>query len=118
VEHLGDVRVVHQGQRLPLGLEAGDDLGAVPAGLDDLEGDAAADRMLLLGQVDRAHAPLADLLEELVWADAAAGAFRARLRRDGPGGVGAGSVAAGELGWKRICGHDWPLNGGNDRAVP
>ena len=31
VEHLGDVRVVHQGQGLPLGLEAGDDLPGVHA---------------------------------------------------------------------------------------
>ena len=30
VEHLGDVRMVHQRQRLPLGLEAGDDLPACP----------------------------------------------------------------------------------------
>ena len=30
VEHLGDVGVVHQGQGLPLGLEAGDDLRACP----------------------------------------------------------------------------------------
>ena len=30
VEHLGDVRVVHQGQRLPLGLEAGEHLPASP----------------------------------------------------------------------------------------
>ena len=30
VEHLGDVRMIHQRQRLPLGLEAGDDLLACP----------------------------------------------------------------------------------------
>ena len=30
VEHLGDVRVVHQRQGLPLGLEPGDDLPASP----------------------------------------------------------------------------------------
>ena len=39
VEHPGDVRVVHHGQGLPLGLEAGDDLAGVHARLDDLEGD-------------------------------------------------------------------------------
>ena len=42
VEHLGDVRVVHQGQRLPLGLEAGDHLPRVHARLDDLQRDHAA----------------------------------------------------------------------------
>ena len=39
---LRDVRVVHQRQRLPLGLEAGDDLPRVHAQLDDLERDAGA----------------------------------------------------------------------------
>ena len=37
IEHLGDVRMVHHGQRLPLGLEAGDDLRGVHSRLDDLE---------------------------------------------------------------------------------
>ena len=69
VEHLGDVRVVHHRQGLPLGLEAGDDLRAVHARLDDLEGDLAADRLLLLGHVDDAHAAFADLLQQLVGAD-------------------------------------------------
>ncbi len=45
VEHLGDVRVVHQRQGLPLGLEAGDDLARVHARLDDLERDLAPDRL-------------------------------------------------------------------------
>ena len=31
VEHAGDVRVVHQRQGLPLGLEPGDDLAACPS---------------------------------------------------------------------------------------
>ena len=46
VEHLGDVRVVHQGQGLPLGLEPGDHLPGVHARLDDLQRDLAADRLL------------------------------------------------------------------------
>ena len=46
VEHLGDVRMVHHRQRLPLGLEAGDDLPRVHARLDDLQRDPAADRLL------------------------------------------------------------------------
>ena len=33
VEHAGDVGVVHQGQGLPLGLEAGDDLAVSMPGL-------------------------------------------------------------------------------------
>ena len=63
VEDLGDVGVVHQGQRLPLRLEAGEDLARVHAGLDDLDGDQALDRLGLLGQPDGAHAALADLLQ-------------------------------------------------------
>ncbi len=72
IEHLGDVGMVHEGQGLALGLEAGDDLAGVHAGLDDLECDLAADRFLLLGHVDGAHAPFADLLEQLVRPDPAA----------------------------------------------
>ena len=75
VEHAGDVGMVHHRQRLPLGLEAGDHLPAVHAGLDDLERHAAADRLLLLGHVDDAHAPFADLLQQLVGADLRAGGF-------------------------------------------
>ena len=78
VEDLGDVRVVHQGQRLPLGLEAGDHLLGVHAQLDDLQRHLAADRLLLLGHVDDAQAALADLLQQLVGAD-----HRARFFRDG-----------------------------------
>ena len=62
VEHPGDVGVVHQGQGLPLGLEAGDDLPRVHAGLDELQRDQALDRLGLLGHPDGAHAALADLL--------------------------------------------------------
>ena len=45
----------------------------IHAGLDDFERDAAADRRLLLGHVHHAHAPFADLLQELVGADQRAG---------------------------------------------
>ena len=75
VENPGDVDVVHDGERLPLGLEAGNDLAAVHAGLDDLEGDFALDRLGLLGHEDRAHAAFADLLEQFVRADLRAGGF-------------------------------------------
>ena len=67
--------MVHQGQGLPLGLEAGDHLAGVHSRLDDLHGDLAADRLPLLGHVDHGHAPFADLLQELVTADGLAGSF-------------------------------------------
>ena len=47
-------------------------------GLMILRRDLAADRLLLLGHVDDAHAAFADLLEQLVRADDRAGALRDR----------------------------------------
>ena len=78
VQHLGDVRMVHQRQRLPLGLEPGDDALGVHAQLDDLERDAAADRFLLLGHINHAAAAFADLLEQFVAANPVAGFFGQR----------------------------------------
>ena len=71
--------MVHQGQRLPLGLEAGDDLAGVHARLDDLQGDRPLHRLALLGHVDGAHAAFADLLQQLVRADGGAEALTRRL---------------------------------------
>ncbi len=65
--------MVHHRQRLPLGLEAGDDLLGVHAVLDDLQRDLPLDRLGLLGQVDDAHAALAELAYDRVGADAGAG---------------------------------------------
>ena len=96
VEHLGDVRVVHQRQGLPLGLEAGDHLAGVHARLDDLQGHLAADRLLLLGHVDHAHAPFADLLQQLVAADDRAGAF-------GEGGMVEGGGDAERRALRESC---------------
>ena len=73
VEHLGNVGVVHHRQCLPLGLEAGDHLPGVHAQLDDLQRHPPADGLLLLGQIDDGEAALADLLQDLVVADALAG---------------------------------------------
>ena len=87
VEHPRDVGMVHHGQRLALGLEAGDDLPGVHAEPDDLEGDAPADRLLLLGHVDHTAAALADLLEQLVAADPGLDSGLRRRECAGPGGV-------------------------------
>jgi hypothetical protein len=75
--------MVHQGQGLALGLEASQHRLGFQAGFDDLEGDLAADRLGLLGQVDDAHAAFADLLQELVGADQGAGALARPSRGDG-----------------------------------
>ena len=76
IEHLGNIRMVHHRQGLPLGLEPGDHLLGVHARLDDLQRDAAADRLGLLGDIDDAHSPFADLLQQLVAADEGAGDVR------------------------------------------
>ena len=75
IQHPGDIRMVHHRQGLPLGLEPGDHLLGVHARLDDLERHAAADRLGLLGDIDDAHAPFADLLQQLVAADRTAHAL-------------------------------------------
>jgi hypothetical protein len=79
--------MIHQRQRLPLGLEAGDHLPRVHSGLDELERDQPLDRLLLLGHPDRAHAPFADVLQQLVRADLCAGFFRNRLVGGGRGNL-------------------------------
>ena len=68
--------MIHHRQRLAFGLEAGQHLAAVHAGLDDLQGHLAADRLFLLGHKDDPHAPFADLLAKLVGADDVADLFR------------------------------------------
>ena len=91
--------MIHQRQRLALGLEPGDDLFRVHAQLDDLEGHPAADRLLLFGHIDHSAAAFANLLEEFVTPDTVAGLFggrageaHGRARDLGPyrGALGAG----------------------------
>ena len=61
--------MVHNGERLPLGLEAGDDLLGVHPQLDDLQRHPAADGSLLVGQVDLAKSTFADAFDEFVAID-------------------------------------------------
>lgn len=77
IEDLGDVRVVHHRESLTLGLEAGHHLTGVHSGLENFNGDAAADRRGLLGHEDGAEAAFADALEDLIQpAGAEGGAFQ------------------------------------------
>ena len=71
--------MVHQGQRLALGFEAGDHITGVHPRLDDLEGNFPANRLLLLGDENKAKAPGADLLHEHVRSDRRAGTFARRF---------------------------------------
>ena len=62
--------MIHERQRLPLGLESSDDQARIHARLEDFQRHLAPDRLSLLGHVDDAEAPFADLFEQPVWADA------------------------------------------------
>jgi len=75
IEHAGDVRVIHQSQRLPFRLEAGDDLLGIHAELHDLQRHLAADGLDLLGHVHGAETAFSDKLQELVRADALSDEF-------------------------------------------
>jgi hypothetical protein len=66
VEDPGDRRVIHQCQRLTLGVEPRQDLGGVHSGLYDLDGDLAADRARLFGEPDLTHSAFAETLEQLI----------------------------------------------------
>jgi hypothetical protein len=67
--------MIHQRKGLAFGFESGDDAFGVHAELDDFECHAAADGFVLFGHVNHAAAALAELLKELVAADARAGFF-------------------------------------------
>ncbi|MDR3701194.1 MAG: hypothetical protein P4L56_16220 [Candidatus Sulfopaludibacter sp.] len=60
IEDPGDIRVVHDRQRLALVDEAGEHLARVHSQFDDFERYEAANRFKLFGQVDGAHTPLAE----------------------------------------------------------
>jgi hypothetical protein len=69
VEHLRDIWMIHDRQRLSLCFEPGDNLAAVHARFENLESDLPAHRLRLLGHEHDAEAALADLLQQLVWPD-------------------------------------------------
>ena len=110
VEDAGDVGVVHQGQGLALRLEAGQDVPRVHPRLDQLQRHLAADRPELLGEVDRAHAALADLLADLVAiGDDRIDEVRAVVVRSVDGGAVVRrclpEAARRRIGWRRA--HRW-----------
>ena len=89
--------MIHQGQRLPFGLESRHHLGGIHSRLDDLESNGAANRLELLCHPDGAHAAFADRLQELVGPDPCPRSFGGRRRL----GRGGGSMRYG-LGGGRI----------------
>jgi hypothetical protein len=64
--------VIHDRQRLTLGVKAGDDLPGVHPQLDHFESNPAAHRLFLLRDVNDATAAFANLLQEFLAADASA----------------------------------------------
>ncbi len=66
IEHLGDVGMIHDGQRLPLRLEPGDDLLGVHARLDDLQRHAPPHRLGLLGRIHHTAPAFAHALQKFV----------------------------------------------------
>ncbi len=69
VVHTGYIRMIHQSQSLPLGLEPGDDRLGVHAPLDELEGHLSMDGLFLLSLVHDSHAAVANFLKDAVGAD-------------------------------------------------
>jgi hypothetical protein len=68
--------MIHQGERLSLGLKAGDDVFGVHAEFDNLDGNLATDRFLLLRQVNDTATPFANLLQQFVTADSISGLLK------------------------------------------
>ena len=79
IQHLGDVVVIHHRECLAFGFEPRDHLAAVHARFDDFQRDFAANGPFLLGHVNRAHAALTDLLQQLVRTDDRTRSFQDRL---------------------------------------
>ena len=66
IQHLGDVGMIHDGQRLPLSLETQQHLTAVHTLLNELDRHAPPNGLQLLGNPDRSHSAFANLLEQPV----------------------------------------------------
>src|SRR5215510_14555661 len=73
IEHFGDVWVVHQSQRLALGLESGDHTLGVHTRLDDFEGNPSMNGLLLFRHEYHTVPSLANLLDQLISTDVIAG---------------------------------------------
>src|SRR5260221_11945518 len=80
IENLGDVGMVHQRQRLPLGFKPGDDALRVHSRLDDFQSDPSSNGCLLFSHVNHPASALTYLLEQLVMANAVARFFSRRKR--------------------------------------
>jgi hypothetical protein len=71
--------MIHQGERLPFGLEARHHLLCIHAELDHFQRHAAPHRLLLFGHVNHTASAFADLLEQFIAFDLLSGFFH-RMR--------------------------------------
>src|SRR5205085_2430494 len=78
VQHAGDVRVLHQRERLTLRLETGHHCAGVHPELDDLQRDAATHRGFLLSAIYCAESSFADAFAQNVLVNARAGTLAVR----------------------------------------
>src|SRR5262245_5589867 len=69
VEYLGNVRMIHNRQCLPLGLEARHNLSSIHAGLENLERHFAPHWFCLFRKVDNTEPALTNLFQKLVWSN-------------------------------------------------
>ena len=110
LEDLRYAVVVHPRQRLTLVLEARHHGLAVHAELDQLERDEHADRLLLLGEVDGAHAAFAQGVEDAVGTDL--------LRPVGGGPRVADADMRSGSAWGRWGFHPWAPRAGRHWRRP
>jgi hypothetical protein len=66
IDHAGDVGMIHERERLALGLEAAHDLPGVHPDLDDLERDQPSNRRPLFGEIHHAHAAFSERTDDLI----------------------------------------------------
>jgi hypothetical protein len=76
IKDLGNIGMIHHGQGLTLRLKTGHNLLGVHPEFDDLERYPPADGLYLFGEVDRAHAALADDFEDSIRAYALRGTLK------------------------------------------
>ena len=77
IKHSRNIRMFHEGQRLPFGLEASDDLLGIHARLDNLQGDLSLNRFGLFSDINNPHPAFADLFANRVGANSSS-----RIHRD------------------------------------
>src|SRR6267378_5245656 len=82
IKHPGDVWMVHQRKRLPLGFEARDNAFGVHTQLDDFQGHPPPHWLLLFRHVNHTASTLADLFEQFVAPDAITQLFMGNRNSD------------------------------------